>query len=89
MLVWQIGVASINKMYAGIHVQCSMHIETTDCSYALANYGHSCTALWDSFLEFCLFFYKCLHEKNISCNLNLEFCRLHGEFHSGSKGLNL
>jgi hypothetical protein len=63
MLVWQIGVAGINKMYAGIHVQCSMHIETTECSYTLTNYGHSCTALLGFFPWVLLIFYKRLHEK--------------------------
>jgi hypothetical protein len=63
MLVWKIGVADINKMYGGIHVQCSMHNETTECSYASANYGHSCKALLGFFPLVLLFFYKSLHEK--------------------------
>ena len=65
MLVRQISVAGINKMYAGIHVQCSMHIETTECSYASASYGHSCTALLGFFPSVLLTFYKRLHEKKI------------------------
>lgn len=35
---------------------------------------------WDFFFGFCVFVYKHLHKKIKSCNLSLEFCRLHWVF---------
>ena len=81
---WELLLYSITThiWVAGCSVQFS-----NDAAYASANYGHSCTALLGFFSWVLLIFYKHLPEKNISCNLNPEFCRLHREFNSGSKGL--
>jgi hypothetical protein len=33
------------------------------------------------------FYCKGMHEKTESCDVNMQFCRMHGEFNSGAKGL--
>jgi hypothetical protein len=44
-----------------------------DAAYALANYGHSCTALLGFYpFYFCLFCH-CVHKKIKSCNLMSGF----------------